>query len=65
MVWAGFQAEAFIPTSFWKNKNKQKKNWEIKINSVWQSITIMTEDTELGEESNGELLHLHGEQAAR
>lgn len=37
----------------------------MKINSVRQSITIMTEDTELGDESNGELLHLHGEQAAR
>ena len=37
----------------------------MKINSVRQSITIMTEDTELGDESNGELLHLQGEQAAR
>lgn len=37
----------------------------MKINSVRQSITIMTEDTELGDESNGELLHLHREQAAR
>lgn len=56
-------AEAFIPTSFWKKK--KKKTWEMKINSVRQSITIMTEDTELGDESNGELLHLHREQAAR
>ena len=37
----------------------------MKINSVRQIITIMTEDTELGDESNGELLHLQGEQAAR
>lgn len=43
--------------------NKQKLRNEDE--RVWQSIAIMTEDTELGDKSNGELLHLHREQAAR
>lgn len=52
-----------LPHSGKKQTNKQKLRNEDE--RVWQSIAIMTEDTELGDKSNGELLHLHREQAAR
>lgn len=49
-----------LPHSGKTNKQTKLRNEDER---VWQSIAIMTEDTELGDKSNGELLHLHREQA--